>query len=925
MSESRYCAFISYRHVDNAREGRRWAEWLHRAIEHYTVPPDLVGTTNIRGETIQASLYPIFRDEDELPAHADLGAGISAALKVSSHLIVICSPRSAISPWVRKEVREFKELGRANRILAVMIAGEPNADDPAKARDGILPEEECFCRELRFGVMRGDGIVDWSACAEPLAADLRPGGMRAEGFITADAYREHLTLNSALAAEKISALTEAYRARLDLGLLKVVAGLLGTPLSELTKRDAAHRAAMAEKELTRQREIAERERFSAEVLQRRNRMLIVTAAVAIGLAVVAGWLAHRAEVGEQTAKAARETAVRTLYTTRIVNAERLLGMNDPFNALNELRACAPELRQLEWGFLMRKVTWAATRYKGLKDSLPLGQPVKYDSLALAGNDIYFLSTGNELLLSDANGKVFDRLATKQGVYITNGAAFIEDPRTEQVTVLRAVDGHLKGEILPISGHIGSVTDEGAEGEVALVVYRDTPDDPFHLSCRVLIIGPQGRRELPAQNVFHHSSPAFRGQAIWEDGLACLPQPREGTAHSPDGCAFAGTVPETLENANSGDFLYYVRGTTIAGEENRITVTSENRIMDWQAPAALRAVRFTVAKEKDSKALGLLAVSDDRNLYCLEIYTDRIDLVASWSFGDALLDFSQPQIDGEHVFVHCLLTDWQIRVVDVRAPRHGGIVKSGWNEGDMPAFGPDDSFYVLSKVREVSAPVYKPDEFILSRRLLLDDKMKLHPLPGSVTRVPKFEDLTLADADWLATVDRRPAGWAAWQALGYEIGAVSPDRQTFLCQKDRSFALLRDDGTRLAEFVLPEISTVMAVSNSGSRFAMETAGDEEFTLFQLEGGLVTELMKGHGNPFLFSPDGRRLFVGGRSLELYDSEVGRRMITVDTFEADREEPEMAFNRILLSADAQLLWAWGRRYQMNWLFDFRSSEEP
>ena len=77
-----------------------------------------------RGEPIRDSLYPIFRDEDELPANADLATGIRAALEVSDHLIVLCSPRSAVSPWVRKEVREFKELGRSDRILV---------NEPAKA------------------------------------------------------------------------------------------------------------------------------------------------------------------------------------------------------------------------------------------------------------------------------------------------------------------------------------------------------------------------------------------------------------------------------------------------------------------------------------------------------------------------------------------------------------------------------------------------------------------------------------------------------------------------------------------------------------------------------------------------------------------------------------------------------------------------
>ncbi len=88
MHSRRYSAFISYRHADNTQEGRRWAEWLHRALERYVVPPDLIGTPNLRGEPIRDSLYPIFRDEDELPANADLATGIRAALEVSDHLIV---------------------------------------------------------------------------------------------------------------------------------------------------------------------------------------------------------------------------------------------------------------------------------------------------------------------------------------------------------------------------------------------------------------------------------------------------------------------------------------------------------------------------------------------------------------------------------------------------------------------------------------------------------------------------------------------------------------------------------------------------------------------------------------------------------------------------------------------------------------------
>lgn len=296
MHSRRYTAFISYRHADNTQEGRRWAEWLHRALERYIVPPDLIGSPNLRGEPIRDSLYPIFRDEDELPANADLATGIRAALEVSDHLIVLCSPRSAVSPWVRKEVREFKELGRSDRILAIILAGEPNADDPAKAREGILRDEECFCEELRFGAVREDGTLDWTIQTEPLAADLRPIGTRAEGFVTAEAYREHLTLNSSLTSDKIATRTEAYRQQLDHALIKVIAGLLGVALGTLKDRDAAHRTALAEAEAAKQRQIAEKERKLADearqardAAQKNSRLLAIASAVVLMLALLAGW------------------------------------------------------------------------------------------------------------------------------------------------------------------------------------------------------------------------------------------------------------------------------------------------------------------------------------------------------------------------------------------------------------------------------------------------------------------------------------------------------------------------------------------------------------------------------------------------------------------------------------------------------------
>ncbi len=159
----RYAVFLSYRHADNKEAGRQWATWLHQVLEGYEIPAELVGTRSSRGEVIAANLYPVFRDEEELPADADLTRNIRQALENSRLLVVVCSPRAAESRFVADEIRYFKELGKADRILALMIDGEPNAaDDPGKAKLGIAPEAECLPAPLRFGVAAEDGKIDWS-------------------------------------------------------------------------------------------------------------------------------------------------------------------------------------------------------------------------------------------------------------------------------------------------------------------------------------------------------------------------------------------------------------------------------------------------------------------------------------------------------------------------------------------------------------------------------------------------------------------------------------------------------------------------------------------------------------------------------------------------------------------------------------------
>lgn len=185
----KYWAFISYSHQD-----RVWGDWLHKILETYQVPARLVGRPAWFGETPRR-LFPVFRDRDELPSSANLGDVLNEALRSSRYQIVICSPRSAASRWVNEEVKYFKSLGRENRVLCLIVDGEPYVNDvPGREH------EECFAPALRFRVDAAGSITDLPA--EPIAADARE---HADGRTGAR--------------------------------LKLIAGLLGVGLDELIQRE----------------------------------------------------------------------------------------------------------------------------------------------------------------------------------------------------------------------------------------------------------------------------------------------------------------------------------------------------------------------------------------------------------------------------------------------------------------------------------------------------------------------------------------------------------------------------------------------------------------------------------------------------------------------------------------------------------------
>lgn len=126
-----YSAFISY-----SRKDSPFALWLHRKLESFRFPA-YDGRTLTRNR--QHPLSPAFRDLDELPASGDLGGSIRAALEASGSLVVICSPDAARSHWVNKEVEHYLALGRHDRILPVLVSGDPVIAEPGAPATAAFP------------------------------------------------------------------------------------------------------------------------------------------------------------------------------------------------------------------------------------------------------------------------------------------------------------------------------------------------------------------------------------------------------------------------------------------------------------------------------------------------------------------------------------------------------------------------------------------------------------------------------------------------------------------------------------------------------------------------------------------------------------------------------------------------------------------
>lgn len=146
----KYEAFISYRHggIDE-----KVATQIHKELERYRIP------AKIAKKTGKKKIGRIFRDADELKAASDLSAAIKEALDVTEWLFVICTKRFKDSPWCMEEVEYFVEIRGRERIIVILVEGEPWESFPKiltqVERDGEIVEIEPLAVDIRADTDRG--------------------------------------------------------------------------------------------------------------------------------------------------------------------------------------------------------------------------------------------------------------------------------------------------------------------------------------------------------------------------------------------------------------------------------------------------------------------------------------------------------------------------------------------------------------------------------------------------------------------------------------------------------------------------------------------------------------------------------------------------------------------------------------------------
>lgn len=137
----KYTAFISYNSKDD-----RWAKWLQRKLEAYSIPVVIRNEKDVVLKREEKSKkLRVFRYRADLNT-VSLNEGLAMELDEARWLVVVCSPNSAKSAWVGKEIQHFLDTGRRDHILPFIVSGISYSGD----------ENECLNPVLKAAFPDGD-------------------------------------------------------------------------------------------------------------------------------------------------------------------------------------------------------------------------------------------------------------------------------------------------------------------------------------------------------------------------------------------------------------------------------------------------------------------------------------------------------------------------------------------------------------------------------------------------------------------------------------------------------------------------------------------------------------------------------------------------------------------------------------------------
>lgn len=130
--------FLSYSHQDE-----HFCRDLEHSLKRLNIP------------WFRKSKLTVFRDRTSMASSSDLTDSIKQSLTQSKYFVLIASPESARSPWVRQEIDYWFSLGRAERFLIVLLDGAIHIDNENKHIDwsqtDALPQNlKDHCQSVPF-------------------------------------------------------------------------------------------------------------------------------------------------------------------------------------------------------------------------------------------------------------------------------------------------------------------------------------------------------------------------------------------------------------------------------------------------------------------------------------------------------------------------------------------------------------------------------------------------------------------------------------------------------------------------------------------------------------------------------------------------------------------------------------------------------